>query len=164
MVKRRSPRPAHVRAAILALEEIVPSSGDLQDLLTRFSQTRGRSMTLLSADLDESVSGVLIVTRKADYIALDPRTSPERRYAIVCHEVAHAILGHDHASPLSASLIDSGLLRGIDPDLVRSVVAARTAYTDRTETDAEVVATYLSAELLRRGSCGGYTFYDDRWK
>ncbi len=161
---RRGKHSPQVREAIRAAEAILPLSGEVDDLLDRLSETRGRPMTLLLAPLEQAVSGVLISTDHADYIAVSDQASPERKCAIVCHEIAHALLGHDDARPLSKSLIDSGLLRGIDPALVHAVVACRHAYAHTTETDAETVATYISVELRRRVMRGGHTYYDVLWR
>lgn len=158
--------PARTKAAIRAAEDLVPPSGLVDELLERFAERRGRPITVLEADFDASVSGMLIATQRADYIAVPSGASPERRSAIVCHEVAHMLLGHDHDDkrPLSQTLADSGLLAGIDAELAGSVVAARCSYMHPDEVDAEVIATYLAAELGRRVMRGGDTYYDARWR
>jgi acetyl esterase/lipase len=158
--------PARTKAAIRAAEDLVPPSGAVDELLQRFAERRGRPITVLEADFDASVSGMLIATQRADYIAVPSGASPERRSAIVCHEVAHMLLGHDHEDkkPLSQTLLDSGLLAGISEELAGSVVAARCSYMHPDEVDAEVIATYLAAELRRRVMRGGDTYYDARWR
>lgn len=164
----REPRigryPAHVKSALRTAETVLPRSGSIDEMLTLLSAIRGRPMSLLTEDLNQSVSGLLLSTDQADYIAVPANASPERLCAIVCHEVAHALLGHDHSKPLIRSLMDSGLLPGVDEDFARSIVAARYVYMDPTEVDAEIVATYLAKELRRRVLRGGDTFYEDRWR
>lgn len=161
---RRRKQSQHVTAAIRSLEAVLPPSGEIHDLLERVSEHRGRPMTLLKVPLDRTVSGALISTATADYIAVSQDTSPERECAIVCHEVAHALLGHDHQQSLSGSLTQTGLLNGIDQSLAESVVAGRQAYAHTTEADAETVATYLAVELRRRIMRGGFSHFDDRWR
>lgn len=160
-LRRNSPQ---VREALKKADKIVPPGGDIDGLLEAMSTFRGRTMMLLSAPLGNSVSGLLISTDHADYIAVSEEASPERLAAIVCHEVAHALLGHDHEGSVGKELVSSGLLNGIDASLADSVVAARQAYAHTAETDAETVATYLSIELRRRLMRGGHTYYDERWR
>lgn len=164
MFRRRGKVTQEVTAAIRQVEKILPDSGEVEDLLHGLSELRGRPTRLLRSALDQTVSGVLICTDQADYIAVSDQASPERACAIICHEVAHALLGHDHEGSLTSSLIDNGLLKGLDPKLAESVVAARQAYAHSQEADAELVATYISVELRRRVMRGGHTFYDDLWR
>lgn len=160
----RSRYSAEVTEAIRQAEEIIPYSGETDDLLVRLSEARGRPIRLLVSPLSEAVSGVLISTEKADYIAVSEGASPERQVAIVCHEVAHVLLGHDHQGSLTSSLVDTGLLSGLDPKLVSAVVAGRQAHAETVEIDAELVATYISVELRKRIMRGGHTHFDDRWQ
>lgn len=153
-----------VSDAIRSAERILPASGEVEDLLVNLSEVRGRPMKLISAPLDQSVSGVLICTKKADYIGVSEHASPERTCAIICHEVAHALLGHDHEKSLSKSLVETGLLDGLDPKLVNAVVAGRQAYSHSLEADAETVATHISVALRRRVMRGGHTYYDELWR
>ncbi|MDP9904748.1 hypothetical protein [Arthrobacter bambusae] len=121
-------------------------------------------MTLLTEELGPARSGLLISTDAADYIVVSTETSPERTAAIVCHEVAHALLGHAHTVDLADSLMESGLVAGLDGDLVRSVIAARGTYEEGPEADAELLATHISLLLRERVLRGGHTFFDDRWQ
>ncbi|GAA1491492.1 hypothetical protein [Brachybacterium sacelli] len=152
-----------VRDAIRMADSMMPLSGDVEDLLTNLSRTRDRRISILTAPLTSPLSGLLIATGKADYVVVGDEASPERQVAIVCHEVAHLLLGHDDNQPLSSGLIESGLLQGLNPDLVRSVVAGRHAYAHATELDAETVATHISIQLRRRVMRGGHTYYDELW-
>lgn len=125
---------------------------------------RGRPVRLLIEPLPESISGALLSTETADYIAVAQGASPERKVAVVCHEVAHALLGHDHQGSASSNLVDAGLLRGLSPELIKSVVAGRQAYASTVEADAELVATHISVQLRKRVMRGGHTHFDDRWQ
>lgn len=160
---RRGRNSRQVREALRTAETMMPPSGDAEDLLAALSKARRRTMTLLVAPLMSSVSGLLISTDQADYVVVSEGASPERLCAIVCHEVAHTLLGHDHSDSLSSDLLESGLLKGLDAGLAKSVVAARNAYDHTSEADAETVATYISAELRRRVMRGGHTYYNDLW-
>lgn len=152
-----------VSDAIRTADAMIPLSGDVEDLLDNLSRTRDREITILTAPLTSPVSGLLIATGKADYVVVGDEASPERQVAIVCHEVAHLLLGHDDKESLGSGLIESGLLQGLSPELVRSVVAGRHAYAHTTELDAETVATHISIQLRRRVMRGGHTYYDELW-
>lgn len=152
-----------VRDAIRTADAMIPLSGDVEDLLDNLSRKRDREMTILTAPLTSPVSGLLIATEKADYVVVGDEASPERQVAIVCHEVAHLLLGHDDKESLSSGLIESGLLQRLNPELVRSVVAGRHAYAHTVELDAETVATHISIQLRRRVMRGGHTYYDELW-
>lgn len=160
----RTRNSRHVREAIREAESVMPRSGDVEDLLDSLSKARNRAMKLLIAPLGSTVSGLLVSTKQADYVVVAEGSSPERQCAIVCHEVAHALLGHDHSGLLGSSLLEAGLLQGLQPTLARNAVAARHAYAHTTETDAETVATYISIKLRRRVLRGGHTYYDELWR
>lgn len=120
-------------------------------------------MSVLEMPLGDSVSGVLISAEQDDYIVVPDDAPPTRKCAIICHEVGHMLLGHA-AQPNAQSIVDSGLLDAFDPELIRFVIATRDGYEHPEEENAEIVATYLSAELDRRIQRGGYTYYDERWR
>ena len=120
-------------------------------------------MRLLIESLPDSLSGALLSTKDADHIAVDQGAPPERKVAIACHEVAHALLGHDHHGSVGSSLVDFGLLRGLSPELIKSVIAGRQAFASTVEAGAELVATHLSVQLRKRVMRGGNTHFDDRW-
>ncbi|HLR96154.1 MAG TPA: hypothetical protein VK053_16655 [Jiangellaceae bacterium] len=141
----------------------MPASGDVEDLLSAMSTARDRTMQLLVAPLGSAISGLLVSTGLTDYVVVAEGSSPERQCAIICHEVAHALLGHSHHENPGSALIESGLLQRVDPGLARDVVAARHAYAHTKEIDAETVATYISIKLRRRVMRGGHTYYDDLW-
>lgn len=161
---RRGKHTRQVRNALRAAEDVIPASGDVEDLLAAMSAARGRNMQLLVAPLGSAISGLLVSTDKADYVVVAEGSSPERQCAIACHEVAHSLLGHSHAESPGSALVESGLLQGVDPELARDVVAARHAYAHTRETDAETVATYISVKLRRRVMRGGHTYYDELWQ
>lgn len=161
---RRGRWTRQVREALRSAEEVIPASGDVEDLLEAISAARRRDMQLLVAPLGSAVSGLLVSTDQADYVVVAEGSSPERQCAIVCHEVAHSLLGHNHDESLSSTLTESGLLKGVNPQLARDVVAARHAYAHTRETDAETVATHISVKLRRRVMRGGHTYYDELWQ
>lgn len=161
---RRGNYSQNVKEAIRSAEGVLPASGEAQDMLDHLSARRGRPIRLLAEPLPEAVSGVLMSTDKADYVAVSKEASPERQVSVVCHEIAHMLLGHDHQGSLASSLVETGLLSGLHPELAKSVVAGRQAYATTVETDAELVATYISVELRKRVMRGGNTHFDEHWR
>ena len=161
---RRGNYSQDVKAAIRSAEGILPASGEVEDMLDHLSARRGRPIRLLVEPLPEAVSGVLMSTPRADYVAVSKEASPERQVSVVCHEIAHVLLGHDHPDSLASSLVETGLLSGLNPELVKSVVAGRQAYATTVEEDAELVATYVSVELRKRVMRGGNTHFDEHWQ
>ena len=161
---RRKNHSQQVKEALRDAESIMPPSGDINDLLEGMSRKRERPLSLLRAPLGSKTSGLWIATKKADYIAVAESASPERLAAIVCHEIAHILLGHEHEKSVGQGLLSAGLLKNFDPELADSIVAARTAYSYTVEADAERVATLISIELRRRDLRGGHTFYDELWR
>src|SRR5699024_6633474 len=132
--------------------------------LTTHADARLRTMQMLEAPMCSASSGHLDSTDRADYVVVAEGSSPERQCAIVCHEVAHSLLGHSHDESPGNTLIESGLLQSVDPELANDVVEARHAYAHTRESDAEVVATYISVKLRRRVMRGGNTYYDSLWQ
>src|SRR5699024_12785376 len=95
---RRGRYTRQVRDALRSAEEIMPASGDVEDLLSAMSTARDRTMQLLVAPLGSAISGLLVSTGLTDYVVVAEGSSPERQCAIICHEVAHALLEIGRAS------------------------------------------------------------------
>lgn len=151
------------RRALSLVEAILPPSGELEDLVTNFAAHRGCPVHVLPLDLGPaSLSGLWISTDDSDYIAYARNASPERACAIVCHEIGHALLGHQHLD-LADQVLASGHFTALSPDLVRATLAARHGYATPEEQDAELVGTHLSAGLRRRLERGGNLYTDERW-
>lgn len=143
--------------------QILPASGELDDLVAAFAELRQRPVHLMPAALgDGAISGLWVSTDRNDYIVYPHTASPERQCAIVCHEIGHALLGHEKLN-LADVLIDSGAFAGLSPDLVKATLAARHGYDRPEERDAELVGTHLANELRFRLDRGGDRFSDERW-
>lgn len=156
-------RPARRRLPLAVVDRLLPASGELTDLVAAFAAHRNRPVHLLPLDIGPgALSGLWISTDDADYIGYPRTASPERVCAIVCHEIGHALLGHEHLD-LAEQLLRAGHFRALPPDLVRSTLAARHGYDTPEEKDAELLGTRLSSGLRRRLERGGDRFTDERW-
>jgi hypothetical protein len=149
-----------IRRAVRLAQRLMPSDGDLDGLLANVSRHRGRPLTLLEGSMSRSLgrSGLCLITDDADYILLEPRTSPSRRATIICHEVSHLLLGHEGDS---SSDITTRMAPDLDPSLVARMLA-RHSYMTLEEEEAEVMATLLVTEHVRRQQAARLTSGDFR--
>lgn len=127
---------------------LIPEDGDVDELVAAVAEHRGRPLTILPMDTPPTApSGAWITSDLGDLIVVDSTASVTRRSTIICHELAHMLLGHK-----GPALNDSALLAR--PSLLRPDVAARfltrTGYDDASERDAELLGTLLAAECTRR--------------
>lgn len=128
------------------IEQLVPIGGDLEDLVEHVARSRGRSVCLLPTDVvPEAPSGVWVATDKADYIAFPSDAPPTRRAAIICHELAHMLLGHapQEGGPQALARLAAP---AIAPDVAARFLL-RHHYVSREEREAETLATRLVAAL-----------------
>jgi len=146
-------RTGSLRRSALAAQRFIPRSGDLTDFLQALAQSRGRPIMLLPVPRDaDDPSGVWIATEHNDYIAFPEDAAPARKAAIVCHEVAHMLLGHaPQPGPEGLGALAVAAAPTLDPDVAARFLR-RHGYASGTEADAENLGTRLAAELARRES------------
>lgn len=150
--------------AVRAVAAAAPR-GTLEEVVAHTRRTRGRPVLLFPVRLtNQSMSGVWLQTPECDFIAYPDDATEIRKSAVVCHEVAHMLLGH--APTMNPQLPE--VLRGLAPT-VDSDIAARFlkdptvlgalmrshAYRTPYERDAEVVGTRIVAHLRRASAIGG---------
>lgn len=127
---------------------LLPASGDLDELVARVATSRSRTITLMPICLPEDApSGLWIATGARDYIVYPDDADAQWRSGIVCHEIAHMLLGHD-PRPGTSDL--GGLVAAAAPSIDPQVAARflhRHGYADAVEADAENLGTRLAAEL-----------------
>lgn len=144
---RRRPARSADRAARKGLS-LLPPDGDLDAFIEAVSDERGRQIVVLEYPLgDSAASGLWLTTAEVDYIVVSSGAALSRRTAILCHELAHMLLGHEADAEAADAL--AAVAPDISPE-VRGRFLARTAYEAHTECDAEEVGTSLATELLRR--------------
>lgn len=114
----------------------LPRPFDLAAFVTGITD---RPVHLLPVDTAlAGVCGLLIRTRKADYICYEQGTSPVHRNHIVLHEAAHLLMGH------SSRIGD--LMPELDPARLGQVLG-RSGYSDQQEQEAEIVASLIAARI-----------------
>ena len=140
-----------LRRSAASAQRFIPASGDLTEFVEALARSRGRPTVLLGVAFDaEAPSGVWIVTDKRDYIAYPNDASAARKAAIVCHEVAHMLLGHDPPPGTEGLLsLAASAAPTLDPAVAIRLLA-RHCYASEQEADAEGLGTRLAAELARR--------------
>lgn len=146
LLRRRPARNAD-RAARRGAS-LLPADGDLAAFIEAVAKERGRQIVVLEYPLGGSAaSGLWLTTAEVDYLVVSSGAALSRRTAILCHELAHMLLGHDADAEAPDAL--AAVAPDISPE-VRGRFLARTAYEAHAECDAEEVGTYFATELLRR--------------
>src|SRR4051794_3363742 len=147
-VAARQRRSRRVAAAARVAKRLMPIDGDLDGLLDALGQERGRRIHVLQQRFAGGpTSGLWLPTERADYLVIDEPTTPSRRAAIICHEVAHILLGH--TPDIKSSAVIAATMPDLSPALVARVLA-RHAYASEDETDAEELGTLIGAEHWSR--------------
>ena len=79
-----------------ALIPLLPTPWSADEFVRRVAADRNRSILLLTYPLStEDPTGFWLSTSAVDYIVVPVNASGGRRDAIICHELAHIVLGHD---------------------------------------------------------------------
>jgi hypothetical protein len=136
-----------LRQATRLARQLMPRDGDIDGLVGNLSAHRSRPLTMIDSDLgQDGPSGLWLATPTKDYIVVDTAGSPSRRAAVICHEVAHILLGHT-GDPVAQDV--ASLVPNIRPSLAARFLA-RHGYDEPDEHAAEDLATQLVAEHTRR--------------
>ena len=151
----RAPFGRQVRAALAAVDDLIPVPWDLPLLIQRLARRRQRPIRLLTASFPPGeMSGLYLSTEREDLIFYDLAASPTIKEQIVGHELGHMLMGHqlaesDSATPMAESpMAKSRLTAEISPALVQRFLA-RTAYDNRVEVAAEEFGTRLLENARR---------------
>lgn len=150
MAQVRSRVERQIRLARLPAMRLVPISGLVDDFVLAVDQDRSRPIHLLPHDLGrDSPSGMWIATAVQDYVVFAADASSSERTAIICHEVAHMVLGHQAGAVLDrAAQIVEVVAPHVDSATAQRFLA-RHGYAEAMEADAEELATLLVARLAR---------------
>lgn len=142
-------RSAALAQAHALLNEALPPSGDIDDLLSRVELARGRRIRVMAIDLSRSgVSGLWAATTDADFIVVEQTAGLARREAIVCHELAHVLLDDE------ADVADADVLVWAE-DVARQTLGTRLAarvlgrhgYEHESERQAEILGSHIALRL-----------------
>ncbi|OXM44275.1 hypothetical protein CFP71_40695 [Amycolatopsis thailandensis] len=117
----------------------------LPDLCLRAGDMLGREIQLVPMKLPDQVTGMWLSTSKgADYIAFEKRAAPDHQAAVVRHEIAHVLCGHQSGPVIDLDAIRS-LWPALNPSMVQGVLGR-----DHSDTPAERQAEYLGTVLASR--------------
>lgn len=155
--RRSSPAGRH-RARVVALgERLLPRDGSIDGFVSAVADHRGRPMHVLDYPLDAAgPSGLWIGTSSGDYIVCSADTTPTRRAAIVCHELAHMLLGHEPevGDVQAAQAVVQVLAPDVDPLVAARFLARhgfdRHGFEGPAEEDAEAAATAFVTAAAHR--------------
>jgi len=129
-----------LREAVASLD--VPDPFDINELVRRVAERRGRPITLRALRMGRGgPSGAWIALRDADLICHEAETNAVHQAHIVLHELGHMLCGHDSAGASPESVLRF-LLPTLDPAAV-SRVLHRGSYHDDEEREAEQFATLV---------------------
>ena len=144
-----------VRAALHSIDELIPVPWDLELLVGRIAEQRGRPIRLLPTEFPVGdVSGLWMPVEGADLICYDREASPAVREQTIGHELGHLLMNHLEDRRTGPSVADQLAAVEVSPSLIERFLA-RTAY----ETDIEAAAEEFGTRLLqaghrRRGAAG----------
>jgi hypothetical protein len=112
---------------------------------------RGRTIRLVPMELDEPLlHGLWIALPDTDVIVYRANTSRPHQEHIIAHELSHIICEHDFGA-LPGPAVPAHLFPDTDPDLVRRSLK-RSAYDDRAEQEAEMMASLILAHARRKAA------------
>lgn len=144
--RQRPESHVHPRRARKIAGRLMPDTGDVDEFVQSVARHRGRRIVTMAQNLSvEEPSGYWICTATSEYIFYPADCNHDQRAVIICHELAHMLLGHH---PENA--VDLGELAPTIAPAVAARFLARHRYKSAMEADAEHMATQLTTELARR--------------
>ncbi len=112
-------KPSNMKSALRFAKSLMPAGGDVNAFAEAVAVSRGRPIYVLDLPVQPtSPSGGWFARESDDYLVVDVASTQSRRAAIICHELAHILLGHK-GDPLDSDQL-SILAPTMDP-----LVAAR---------------------------------------
>ena len=143
---RGGPRRRDLTSALNALLPLIPQPWSAEEFIGQLSRSRQRPIHLLTYPLSTGdPTGFWLFTTAVDYIVVPDSATGARRDAIIGHEIAHIVLGHD---PQPVNQLDglAALAPSSSPELVARFLP-RHGYQAGIEQEAETLATRLIAYI-----------------
>ena len=161
-MKLRVSRRRDLTDALHTLIPLIPNPWSAEEFVRRVSLSRGRPIRLLTHPLSTGdPTGFWLSTTKADYIVIPDSATGARRDAIIGHEVAHIVLGHDPQPAINGEGL-AALAPNSSPELIARFLP-RHGYQAGIEREAETLATRLIAYIeTRPPDAGGAATEHDR--
>lgn len=127
---------------------MLPPDGDLVGLVASIAASRERPIVVTRLSLPPGISGLWDErSPNRDVVVIDDvPMAPSRYAAVLCHELAHIVLGHHGV----VEVAPGPALSGTVDDAIAQRFLKRCAYDDQMERDAENLATALTREHRRR--------------
>ncbi|TLS46116.1 hypothetical protein FE633_11265 [Streptomyces montanus] len=121
----------------------IPDPFDINVLVDRLEQQRGREISLLPMELPtgRGPCGLWVATDEVDYVLYQQNTTKAHQRHIALHELGHMLCGHK-STPAHQEEISQLLMPTLAPSLVRMVLG-RTGYDRTEEKAAELVASLI---------------------
>ncbi|RJK95908.1 hypothetical protein D5H78_09920 [Vallicoccus soli] len=117
----------------------LPADADLEQLVQRLAEVRGRRLVLQARPMLDGPCGIWVAMPEADYVFYEEQTNALHREHIVLHELGH--VAADHAPPGRIPVdVALALMPSLDPALVRRMLG-RTSYSSEEEREAELFAS-----------------------
>ena len=137
----------NMRAALTAVQSVLPVPWDIDVFVHRLSSHRARRIVLVPwafRDSGDSTSGMFVRSAAVDYIFYEETASPARREQVIAHEVGHLLLQHTPELKDASDRLLEALAPDVSPAIARRVLAlSRTGYEDDDEAAAELFGTSL---------------------
>lgn len=132
-----------MKGALRLAKSLMPADGDVDAFAEAISVSRGRPIHVLDMPIPPTApSGGWWACENDDYLVVDVASTQSRRAAIICHELAHILLGHK-GDPLDADQL-SILAPTMNP-AVAARFLGRHGYTTQVEQQAESLGTQLAS-------------------
>ncbi|MFJ8472373.1 ParH-like protein [Kitasatospora sp. NPDC094011] len=127
----------------------LPEPFEMSALAATLARMRGRPLELVPLPgRSRGPCGILASTDRADYIGYPSDTSVLHQQHILLHEVGHLLCGHTGTSALGSAASEA-LMPHLSGELIRRVLG-RSAYSDRQEQEAEIIATLVLQRARHR--------------
>lgn len=122
------------------ISPLIPVPWSIERFVANIASHRNRPIALIAHPLaPDAASGWWLKTAKSDYIVHSTECrSVERREAVISHEIAHILLGHEPAGRAPAG-------SALSPEVAARFMN-RTAYSDELEYEAETLAMMMLSE------------------
>lgn len=138
---RQRKQPSNMEVALRLAKSLMPSDGDVDTFIGAIAAFRGKPIRVLDMPIPPtSPSGGWFACENDDYLVVDVASTQSRRAAIICHELAHILLGHQGDVLGSDQL--SILAPSMDP-VVAARFLGRHGYATQIEQEAELLGTQL---------------------
>lgn len=136
-----------IQRLIRQLDVDLPTPLTVQGVVSALETTRNRRIQFVAMTGDEHAGpcGLWVATAETDYVLYSRDSSPVLRVQTILHELMHIALKHTGKAVFSGV---SRLAGSLSPAGAKVLLARSTsAFDERQERDAEMLATYLGARL-----------------